>query len=107
MVGERVCMLTAPRPDLPRIQPWVLAVPALVGAILLVMVWLSLGPAGTQTSVDRNDVVWACRRKVLPGYRDVPREARNDFAEARKDFAKGMRKDCGIYGPQATRTSGD
>jgi hypothetical protein len=80
---------------------WVLAVPALVGAILVVMVWLSLGPAGTQTSVDRNDVVWACGRKVLPGYRGIPREARNDFAEARKDFAKGMRKDCGIYGPQA------
>jgi hypothetical protein len=73
---------------------WVLAVPALVGAILVVMVWLSLGPAGTQTSVDRNDVVWACGRKVLPGYRGIPREARNDFAEARKDL-------------QAAGTSGD
>jgi hypothetical protein len=80
---------------------WVLVAPALVGAILVVMVWLSLGPAGTQTSVDRNDVVWACGRKVLPGYQGIPREARDDFADFRKDFAKGMRKDCGIYGPQA------
>jgi hypothetical protein len=55
----------------------------------------------------RDDVVRACGRKVLPGYRSIPREVWNDFAEARKDFAKGMRLDCGIYGPQATRTSGD
>jgi hypothetical protein len=27
--------------------------------------------------------------------------------EVHRDFAKGMRKDCGIYDPQATRTSGD
>jgi len=77
----------------------VAVLPVVIGAILVVMVWLSLGPSGTQTSVDRNDVVWACGRKVLPGYRGIPREARNDFAEARKDFAMGMRKDCGIYGP--------
>ena len=74
----------------------VLAVPALVGAILVVMVWLSLGPTGTQTSVDRNDAVWACGRKVLPEYRDIA-----------GDIARGMRKDCGIYGPQAAGTSGD
>jgi hypothetical protein len=30
-----------------------------------------------------------------------------DYAEHHKDFAKEMRKDCGIYGPQATRTSGN
>ena len=85
----------------------VLAVPVLIGAILVVMVWLSLGPAGTQPSVDRNDGVWACGRKVLPRYQGIPMEARDDFADFRKDFAKGMRLDCGIYGPQATRTSGD
>jgi hypothetical protein len=88
----------------------VLAVPALVGAILVVMVWLSLGPAGTQTSVDRNDVVWACGRKVLPEYRELAeyRDIAGDIARgARKDFAKGSRKDCGIFGPQAAGTSGD
>jgi hypothetical protein len=52
--------------------------------------------AGTQTSVDRNDVVWACGRKVLAEYRDIAR-----------DIARRMRKDCGIYGPQAAGTSGD
>ena len=85
-----------------------LAAPMLIGAVL-VGGWLLIEPhrIGTQTSVDRNDVVWACGRKVLPGYRGIPREARNDFAEARKDFAKGMRLDCGIYGPQAAGTSGD
>jgi hypothetical protein len=35
----------------------VAVLPAVIGAILVVMVWLSLGPAGTQPSVDRNDVV--------------------------------------------------
>jgi hypothetical protein len=74
----------------------VLTVPVLIGAILVVGGWLLLSsPAtsgltpsiSTQTSVDRNDVVWACGRKVLPGYRGIPREARNDFAEVRKDFA--------------------
>ena len=81
---------------------WVLAVPALVGAILVVMVWLSLGPAGTQTSVDRNDVVWACGRKVLPGYQELA-----EYRDIAGDIARGMRKDCGIYGPQAAGTSGD
>ena len=81
---------------------WVMAVPALVGAILVVMVWLSLGPAGTQSSVDRNDVVWACGRKVLPEYRELA-----EYRDIAGDIARGMRKDCGIYGPQATWTSGD
>jgi hypothetical protein len=46
--------------------------------------------AGTrETSVDRNDFLWACGRKVLAEYRG---------------FVRGMRKDCDIYGedPQAT-----
>jgi hypothetical protein len=81
----------------------VAVLPAVIGAILVVMVWLSLGPAGTQPSVDRNDVVWACGRKVLPGYQGIPSEARDDFAEVRKDIAKGMRLDCGIYGPTGGR----
>jgi hypothetical protein len=78
----------------------VAVLPAVIGAILGVMVWLSLGPSGTQTSVDRNDVVWACGRKVLAEYRGIPRELR-------EDIARGMRKDCGIFGPQAAGTSGD
>jgi hypothetical protein len=40
-----------------------------------------------QTSVDRNGSVWACEREVTVG----------DAALAR-DLARGMRKDCGIYG---------
>jgi hypothetical protein len=53
-----------------------------------------------QTSAhDQNDSMWACGRKVLPGHRGIPREAR-------KDFAKGMRKDCGIFGPRADGASG-
>jgi len=44
-----------------------------------------------QTSVDRNGSVWACGRKVTVG----------DPALT-KDFARGMRKDCGIYGPPTT-----
>jgi hypothetical protein len=40
-----------------------------------------------QTSVDRNGSVWACEREVTVG----------DPALAR-DLARGMRKDCGIYG---------
>ena len=74
---------------------WVLALPALVGAILVVMVWLSLGPAGTQTSVKRNDFVRTCGRKFF-----------TPLAEDRS-FVRLMRKDCGIYGPQAAGTSGD
>jgi hypothetical protein len=79
-----------------------------VGVVAVVM-FLALAylTEASRTSVDREDVVWACGRKVLPGYQGIPKEARNDFAEARKDFAKGMRKDCGIYGPQAEGTSGD
>jgi hypothetical protein len=67
---------------------WVLVAPALVGAILVVMVW--------QTSVDRNDVVRACGREVLPEYRHLP-----EYRDLATDFAEGMRLDCGIYGLQA------
>ena len=82
---------------------WVMAVPALVGAILVMMVWLSLEPAGTrETSVDQNDVVWACGRKVLPEYRELA-----EYRDVARDLARGMREDCGIYGPQAAGTSGD
>jgi hypothetical protein len=78
----------------------VAVLPAVIGAILVVMVWLSLGPAGTQTSVasPRNDVVWACGRKLLPGYRELA-----EYRDIAGDIARGMRKDCGIFGPQAVR----
>jgi hypothetical protein len=79
-----------------------------VGVVAVVMfLALAYFTEASRTSVDRDDVVWVCGRKVLPGDQGIPREARNDFAEFRKDFAKGMRLDCGIYGPQAMRTSGD
>lgn len=52
--------------------------------------------AGTQTSVDPNSFVRACGRTVLPEHPGLA-----------KELAKGMRKDCGIFGPQAAGTSGD
>ena len=76
----------------------VAVLPAVIGAILVVMVWLSLGPSGTQTSVDRNDEVWACGRKVLAEHRELA-----EYRDLARDIARGMRKDCGIYGPQAAR----
>ena len=82
-----------------------LGIVLLLGLFLLVRLTTEIPVA--REAHKRDDVVWACGRKVLPGYRGIPREARNDFAELRKDVAKGMRLDCGIYGPQATRTSGD
>jgi hypothetical protein len=65
----------------------VLALPVLIGAVLIVG-WLLVGPLPRESSVDRNDLVRACGREVLPEYRDIAR-----------DIARGMRKDCGIYGP--------
>jgi len=73
----------------------VLAVPVLVGAMLVVGGWLLLSSLTTrgliapiprlssEGPVVRNVFVWACGRKV-------PAEHRA--------FARGMRKDCGIYG---------
>ena len=65
------------------------------------VVWLSLGPAGTQTSVDRNDVVWACWSEVLPEYWELA-----EYQDVARDISRGMRKDCGIHGPQAAGTIG-
>jgi hypothetical protein len=79
---------------------------AVLGGIVLLLGLFLLVRLTTEIPVARVDVVWACGRKVLPGYQGIPREARDDFAELRKDIAKGMRLDCGIYGPQATRASG-
>jgi hypothetical protein len=62
----------------------VVVVPALIGAVLAA--WLLLGPL--KPSVDRSEFVWACERKV-------PAE-----------FARGMRKDCGIFGPTGDATRG-
>src|SRR5215203_2543694 len=47
--------------------------------------------AGAQPSEDQSEFAWACGFKV--------RADRVDLGV--------MRKDCGIFGPQATRTSGD
>jgi hypothetical protein len=73
---------------------------AVLGCIMLgvvaVAAFLDPPQSGTQ-SADRNEVkpVWACGRKVLPPeYRDMPEH--RDLAQ---EIAKGMRKDCGIYGP--------
>jgi hypothetical protein len=69
----------------------VLAVPVAVLLVLLLALRVFLGSAGTQTSVDQNDVVRACGREFF-----------TPLAEDRS-FVKLMRKDCGIYGPQAAR----
>ena len=49
-----------------------------------------------QTSVDRNDLVKACGREVLAEYQELA-----EYRDIAGDIARGMRKDCGIYGPQA------
>jgi hypothetical protein len=55
-----------------------------------------------QTSVERsNDDVRACGREVLAEYRHLP-----EYRDLATDFARGMRKDCGIYGPQAAGIRG-
>ena len=81
---------------------WVLALPALVRAILVVMVWLSLGPAGTQTSVDRNGFLWACGRKVLTEDRDFARECGKIAVSTGRPPQATPRA-----APQAAGTSGD
>ena len=57
-----------------------------VSVACIILTCALLGVDATQTSVNRNDSVWACGRKV-------PAE----LAENRV-WVRGMRKDCGIYG---------
>jgi len=57
---------------------------AVLGGIVLLLGLFLLVRLTTERPVARDDVVWACGRKVLPGYRGIPSEARDAFADFRK-----------------------
>ena len=73
-------------------KPTVVLVVAVV-LLLLLALRVFLGPTGTQTSVDRNEVVRACGYGVLPEYREIAgtsqRECARTAASTRTDREGG------------------
>jgi hypothetical protein len=86
--------------DKPTLVVLTVAVGAVVLNILLYcglfVLWYRtpLIPDPAPPTVERNEVVRACGFEVLPEYRHLP-----EYRDLATDFARGMRKDCGIYGP--------
>jgi hypothetical protein len=75
----------------------VLAVAVAILLALLLSLRVLLGPLPRESSVDhKSEVVRACGREVLAEYRHL-----DEYPDIAGDLARGMRKDCGIYGPTA------
>lgn len=92
-------------------KPSVVLAVGLVAVVLSVLLYSGLFvlwyrtpfvPDTPPPAVERNEVVRACGFEVLAEYRHLP-----EYRDLATDFAKGMRRDCGIYGPREAGTSGN